>query len=190
VGLLAGCAVPSNVFLQRSRLYRIGFLWATTAATTAPNIEGLRSGLQELGYVEGQNYTIEVRYSEGKDTPLPALAAELVALNVDVLVPSSDAATRAARQATSTIPIVIATLGDPVGGGHIVSLARPGGKATGVAQTAGQESAKRMGAANDERADSMIVLPGAQFNPLAEQIVGFAANNRLPANVPVHHIWG
>jgi putative tryptophan/tyrosine transport system substrate-binding protein len=237
-GLLASCKVPSSVTSPRSRVYRIGYLSATTAPATAPNLEGLRVGMQELGYVEGQNYAIDVRYSEGKEEPLRTLAAELVALNVDVLVPSSDAATRAARQATSTIPIVFATLNDPVANGHIASLARPGGNATGVAQDAGQESSKRMdllkeafprltrvaalwnqtgalaftdteqaaqklgvqvvsmefqdsshlstvlSTATTEKADGVIVMSGAQFNPFAAQIVGFAAQNRLPAMYP------
>jgi putative ABC transport system substrate-binding protein len=95
-------------------------------------LEAFRQGLRELGYVEGQNIAIESRWTEGKDDRLPALAADLVRSKVDVIVAETGAATRAAQQATRTIPIVMSLVNDPVGGGLVASLARPGGNVTGL----------------------------------------------------------
>src|SRR5437867_3684970 len=94
--------------------------------------EASRQGLPELGYVEGQNIAIESRWAEGKDARLPALAADLVRSKVDVIVAETGAATRAAQQATRTIPIVMSLVNDPVGSGLVASLARPGGNVTGL----------------------------------------------------------
>jgi putative ABC transport system substrate-binding protein len=95
--------------------------------------DAFRQGLRELGYVEGRNIVIETRSAEGKSERLPGLAAELVRLTVDVIVAASPPATEAAKQATSTIPIVFALSGDPVAAGLVASLARPGGNVTGLA---------------------------------------------------------
>jgi putative ABC transport system substrate-binding protein len=94
--------------------------------------EAFRQGLRELGYVEGQNIAIESRWTEGTDDRLPALAADLVRSKVDVIVAETGAATRAAQQATRTIPIVMSLVNDPVGSGLVASLARPGGNVTGL----------------------------------------------------------
>jgi putative ABC transport system substrate-binding protein len=144
LGLLAGCEAPFGLIGRPQRHYRIGYLSENTEAATAPNLAALRQGLSELGYVAGQNVTFEVRYAKGSEKPLPALAAELVGLNLDLIVPASDAAIRAAMLSTSTIPIVFATSGDPVVNGHVASLARPGGNATGLSGNTGQETAKRL----------------------------------------------
>jgi putative ABC transport system substrate-binding protein len=96
------------------------------------------------GYREGQDYVLELRYAEGRNERLPALAEELVRLNVDVILTSGLAAIGAARQATTTIPIVFAAAGDPVEAGLVASLARPGGNATGLSLVAGDEAAKRL----------------------------------------------
>ncbi len=95
-------------------------------------LEAFRQGLRELGYVEGQSIAIECRWAEGKDDRFPALAADLVRSKVNVIVTSSGAATQAAQQATTTIPIVMALANDPVGSGLVASLARPGGNVTGL----------------------------------------------------------
>src|SRR5207244_764130 len=112
---------------QAAKVARIGFL----SLNLAPNRhlhEAFRQGLRDLGYVEGRNVVIETRDAEGKPERLPALAAELVALKVDVIVAAPGTlAARVAEQATSTIPIVFAVVGDPVGSGLVTSLARPGG---------------------------------------------------------------
>ena len=103
----------------------------TSPSLLAPH-EAFRQGLRELGYVEGKNIIIEYRNAEGKFDRLPALAAELVRLKVDVIVTGGPPSTRAAKEATSTISIVMAQVGDPVGNGFVASLARPGGNITGL----------------------------------------------------------
>jgi putative ABC transport system substrate-binding protein len=106
--------------------------------------EALRQGLRELGYVEGKNLTIEWRSAEGKLDRLPALAAELVRLKVDVIVASGPLPTRVTKEATSTIPIVMAQVNDPVGNGFVASLARPGGNITGLSTLAPEISGKQL----------------------------------------------
>jgi putative ABC transport system substrate-binding protein len=107
-------------------------------------IEAFRQGLRELGYVEGKNIVIEWRSTEDKPDRLPALATELVSLKVDVIVTGGPSATRAAKGATSTIPIVMSTDPDPVANGFVASLARPGGNITGLATLAPELSGKRL----------------------------------------------
>jgi putative ABC transport system substrate-binding protein len=121
------------------KVYRIGFI-----LTTAPNEVGhffkaLDEGLRELGYVEGRNVVFERRFAEGRQERLPALAAELVQLKVDVLVTGSNPVIAAVKQVTATIPVVMAVSRDPVGAGFITSLARPGGNITGLANDATPE---------------------------------------------------
>jgi len=129
---------------QPTKIPRIGFLGATSLSATSARIEAFRHGLPELGYVEGKNIVIEYRWAEGKIERLPDLAAELVRLKVDVIVTSSAAPTRAAKEATTTIPIVMANDNDPVGSGHVASLARPGGNVTGVSTFAPEISGKQL----------------------------------------------
>jgi len=112
--------------------YRIGFLGNSSPTADSSRIEAFRQGLCELGYAEGKNVVIEFRYAAGKLDRLPALAAELVHLLVDVLVARGTWAAQAAQQATRTIPIVMAMVADPVRSGLIASLARPGGNVTGL----------------------------------------------------------
>ena len=116
---------------QPGKIPRIGFLSASSAAFISIRIEAFRNGLHELGYVEGKNIVIESRYADGKFERLPALAAELVRLKVDIIVSASPPVTRAAKDATVTIPIVMAQDSDPVANGFVASLARPGGNITG-----------------------------------------------------------
>lgn len=147
VSVLSGCAIPFAPSAQRARLHRIGFLAPNTQAFSVNPVEAFRQGLREHGYIEGQNVILELRYSEGRDEGLPELAAELVRLHVDVIVAgggASGATISAAQQATSTIPIVFVNVVDPVASGLVESLARPGGQVTGLTQSAGQESAKRL----------------------------------------------
>jgi len=106
--------------------------------------EALRQGLRELGYVEGKTIVIEWRSAEGKLDRLPALAAELVRLKVDVIVASGPVPTRVTKDATSTIPIVMAQVNDPVGNGFVASLARPGGNITGLSTLAPEISGKQL----------------------------------------------
>ncbi len=115
---------------QAGKVNRIGFL--RTAAPPESYLEAFRQGLKELGYVEGKNIAFEYRWAEGKTDQLPELAAELVRLKVDVIVTDGTPPAQAARKASSAIPIVTASSGDPVGTGLIASLARPGGNITGL----------------------------------------------------------
>jgi putative ABC transport system substrate-binding protein len=125
---LAVLVVPVAVAQQAGKSPRIGLLVPTSASRT----EAFRQGLRDLGYVEGQNIVIESRYAEGNADRLPDLAADLVSLNVDVIVIEGNAGIRAGRNATKTIPIVMAPSGNPIGAGFIASEARPGGNLTGV----------------------------------------------------------
>jgi putative ABC transport system substrate-binding protein len=115
------------------KLRRIGHLIGGTQAVTSRVSVGLIEGLRDLGYVEGRDYIVEYRYAEGHYDRFPDLAAELVRLNVDVVVLGTPAAISAMRKATSAIPIVMAVVSDPVGNGFVASLARPGGNITGLA---------------------------------------------------------
>ncbi len=129
---------------QPTKVPRIGFQSASFPSAIAARIEAFRQGLRELGYVEGKNIVIEYRYAEGKLDRLPALAAELVRLKVDVIVTAAPSSTRAVKEATTTIPIVMAQDGDPVGNGFVASLARPGGNITGLSTLAPGISGKQL----------------------------------------------
>jgi ABC-type uncharacterized transport system substrate-binding protein len=129
---------------QPKQIPRIGFLNPVSPSTISARIEAFRQGLRELGYVEGKNIVIEWRSSEGKADRLPGLAAELVRLKADVIVTIGPPATRAAKQATATIPIVMAYDDDPVGSGFVASLARPSGNITGLATLAPEVSGKQL----------------------------------------------
>ena len=139
----AKCAAAATA-QQPTKVPRIGFLDAPSAAAVAVRTEVFREGLRQLGYVDGKNIVIEYRYAEGKIDRLPALAAELVRLKVDVIVTGGATVTRAAKKATTTIPIVMAQDADPVGNGFVVSLARPGGNITGLSSLATDLSGKRL----------------------------------------------
>ena len=117
---------------QPGKVPHIGYLVLNPLSSQAARVEALRQGLRELGYVEGKNILIEYRYAEGKFDRLPVLAAELVRLKVDVIVTNAPLPTRAAKEATVTISIVMMQDRDPVGTGFVASLARPGGNITGL----------------------------------------------------------
>jgi putative tryptophan/tyrosine transport system substrate-binding protein len=129
---------------QPAKVHRIGFLIGTFPSTNAARIDAFREGLRELGYVEGKNVVIEWRWAEGKFDRLPDLAAELVRLKVDVIVTNGPVLTRPAKEATSTIPIVMGFDNDPVGNGFVASLARPGGNITGLSNQAPEISGKQL----------------------------------------------
>jgi len=140
-GLLS---VPLPAGAQRAEsLHRIGWLSSTTPANGLTNLNALRAGLRDLGYVEGQNITIEARWADGRVERLPQLAAELVHLPVRVLCTAGGQASGAAKQATSTIPIVFANVAFPEQSGLVASYSRPGGNMTGVAFI-GPEYGKRL----------------------------------------------
>jgi putative ABC transport system substrate-binding protein len=143
--VLAGCGVMSTPAQQPARMPRIGFLSTGNRESRAPHIEAFRQGLRESGYVEGQNIAIDFRFTEGKDDRLPELAAELVALPVDVILASGGTPPNlATKQATTTIPVVMGTSGDPVATGLVASLARPEGNVTGLTVGSLEISGKRL----------------------------------------------
>jgi putative tryptophan/tyrosine transport system substrate-binding protein len=150
---------------QPKKVPRIGFLWASSGP--APDVRaGILQGLRELGYVEGKTIAIEHRYAEGKFERLPVLAAELVRLKVDVIVTGGSTATRAAKEATSTIPIVMTNDNDPVASGFVVSLARPGSNITGVSTLRPELSGKRLDLLKEIVPGlSRVAVLGASDNP-------------------------
>src|SRR5262245_43594084 len=144
VTLFLFAAVPFAQAQQPKKVPRIGFLIAVSPSSISERIEAFRQGLRELGYVEGKNIVIEYRSAEGNLDRLPALAAELVRLKVDIILSGGPQPTRAAKEATVTIPIVMGFDNDPVGSGFVASLARPGGNITGLSTLAPEISGKQL----------------------------------------------
>src|SRR5206468_303813 len=143
--LLAGVAAPLAAEAQQAgRVYRLGFLSMRAGPTDNPQLDAFRAGLRELGYVEGRNVVLEIRYADGHDDKLAGLAAELVRLNLDVIIAQSGVASLAVRNKTRTIPIVMASSGDAVRQGLVKSLARPGGNVTGLTLLSPELSQKRL----------------------------------------------
>ena len=129
---------------QPKRVPRIGYLTGSSPSARSARIEAFGQGLRELGYVEGKNIVIEYRYAEGKLDRMTELAADLVRLNVEVIVTGGPLVTRAAKEATTTIPIVMTQDADPVGSGFVASLARPGGNITGLSTLSPEINGKRL----------------------------------------------
>jgi putative ABC transport system substrate-binding protein len=185
VGLLIALVVwllaasVSSQAQQPKRVPKIGFLVPSPLSTDAIFVESFRDGLRELGYREGQSIDIELRTAEGKPERLPALTAELARLKVDIIVTSGQPAIRAAMEATSTIPIVMAISGDAVGTGLVASLARPGGNLTGLSILAPELTGKRLQLLKETvpRISRVAVLwnptnPDSQLNWKAAQTAG------------------
>jgi putative ABC transport system substrate-binding protein len=151
------------------KIPRIGFLFI--GSKDQPHLESFRQGLRDLGYFEGKNIAIEYRYAEGKLDALPVLAAELVGLNVDVILTTTLQASRVVLQATGTIPIVAVGSGDPVRDGLVKSLARPGGNLTGLSSSAGPGMiGKRLELLKE--AVPRISVVATPWSPEAGQIAG------------------
>jgi putative ABC transport system substrate-binding protein len=129
---------------QKVKMYRIGFLGNSTAALEADLVGPFRDGLRDLGYDEGRNVLIEYRWAEGKYERFPALIAELIALKVDVLVTAGTPATLAVKKATTSVPLVMIAVGDPVGTGIVPALNRPGGNITGLTSISPELDGKRL----------------------------------------------
>src|SRR5919202_942664 len=144
LGLLAGCGIGLPWARPAAKVPRIGFLGGTSESAEAARVEAFRQGLRELGYAEGQTIAIEWRRAEGQFDRLPALAAELVNLDVALIVEGGSTSTRAAQGVTSTVPIVMTQTSDPVGSGSVASLARPGGNITGLSSNRPEISGKRL----------------------------------------------
>jgi putative tryptophan/tyrosine transport system substrate-binding protein len=129
---------------QTEKIFRIGFVDNSTAASVAARLEVFRQELSKLGWIEGKNIAFEYRFAEQKNERLPELAAELVRLKVDLIVVTSGPPALAAKGATTTIPIVMTSTTDPVGQGLVASLARPGGNVTGLSALANELNTKRL----------------------------------------------
>ena len=173
IALGAGAlAAPLTSFAQqKGKVWRIGFLGAASASGMAGRVEALRAGLRDLGYVEGKNIVIEFRWAEGKYERFPELAAELVRLKVEVIVTAGSSAILAAKSATTTIPIVMASSGDVIALGLVASLARPGGNVTGVTGFGPEATAKRLELLRDAfpRTRQVAVLLNPD-NPIAMRV--------------------
>jgi putative tryptophan/tyrosine transport system substrate-binding protein len=129
---------------QKSKVPRIGYLDSSTASGSAVLWEAFRQELSKLGWIEGKNIAFESRFAEHKTKRIPELAADLVRLKVDLIVVSEPTPALAAKSATTTIPIVMTTVGDPVAVGLVASLARPGGNVTGLSSLSPELNTKRL----------------------------------------------
>jgi ABC-type uncharacterized transport system substrate-binding protein len=170
--LLGGAMTAARALrAQQKAMPVIGYLHYASPGPNAPNVAAFRQGLSETGYVEGQNLAIEYRWAEGRYDRLPTLATDLVGRAVDVIVAAGPPSARAAKSATSTIPIVVVTA-DPVGEGLVASLARPGGNLTGVSALTVELMAKRLELLSElvpqARVIALLVNPN---NPTAERII-------------------
>ena len=157
---------------QRGKIWRIGFLGASTADGFARPIDSLRAGLRDLGYIEGKNIVFEWRFAEGDYKRLPGLAAELARPGMDVIVTYGTPGTQAAKQATTIVPIVMAAIGDAIAVGVVSDLARPGGNITGTTFFNPELAAKRLEIIRDAipRARRVAILLNP-LNPLTEPIL-------------------
>jgi putative tryptophan/tyrosine transport system substrate-binding protein len=173
---------------QQSKVPRIGFLGAPPASAMSDRIEALRQGLRELGYVEGKNIVIEYRYADGKLDRLPALVAELVRLKVEVIVTAGPQATRRAKEATVTIPIVMGFDNDPVASGFVASLARPGGNITGLSLLSPELSGKRLEILKEVVPKlSRVAVLGSSTDPGHAQMLG--ETERAAVALGVQHLY-
>jgi hypothetical protein len=144
VAALAAAVVGEAQEPQSEKIGRVGILSGNSATAAAANVDGLRRGLRDLGYVEGRNVASEIRYADGKFERLPELADELVRLKFDVIVTSGIPAALALKKATAMIPIVVAAAGDLVGNGLVVSDAAPGANVTGIDEVSPEASGERL----------------------------------------------
>jgi len=201
IALIGGAAAarPLTVRAQSGRTYRIGFLGVTSEAEFGRQLEALKRGLRQLGYEDGKNLVIEYRWADSQYDRLPDLAAELVKLRIDVLVAHSTPGVRAAKQATSTIPIVMAIVGDPIAAGLVESLSRPGGNLTGLTFFFAEIAAKRVELIKEaiptltreeiadalltvaaRRAGALVAIEDPMFISNATQIAALAKQHGLP----------
>jgi putative tryptophan/tyrosine transport system substrate-binding protein len=165
-GSLIALSFPAEA-QQAKKVARIGYLSRSSESGNLPRIAAFRQGLRDLGHIEGQNFVIEYRYAEGKSDRLPALAADLLQLKVDVIVAPGTGPVSAAKKATRTIPIVMVNAADPVGDGFVSSLAWPGGNVTGLSNIAPDLSGKRLELLKEAipKASRMAIL----WNPVVPQ---------------------
>jgi len=164
---------------EPGKVYRVGFIGNSTAALESNLVQPFREGLRDLGYVEGRNLRIEYRWAEGDYGRLPALVADLVAGKMDVLVTAGTPAALAVKRATTTIPLVMVAVGDPVGTGLVASLARPGGNLTGLVSIAPDLEGKRLELLREVAPKlslvSVLVNPVNPFHAISEKQIRAAA---------------
>ena len=180
-------ALPADA-LQPKKVPRIGFLWASSGPSPDARA-GVHQGLRELGYVDGETIAIEYRYAQGKFERLPVLAAELVRLRVDIIVTGGSTATRAAKEATSAIPIVMTNDNDPVASGFVVSLARPASNITGVSTLRPELSGKRLDLLKEIVPGlSRVAVLGASDNPGNAQALKEVEVAAAASKVQLHYL--
>ncbi len=162
---------PIAAFAQQRKVWHIGVLINRLGPGT-PNDDAFLAGMRDLGYVEGQDFVMEYRWGAGHDDRLPGLAAELVALKVDVILSAGALAIQAAKAASSTIPIVMAAVDDPVARGFVASLAHPGGTITGLTLVSAEVAAKRLQMLKEivPRASRVAVLISPVGDPVREAL--------------------
>jgi putative ABC transport system substrate-binding protein len=168
LGGAAAAWPPAARAQQPAKIYRIGVLETVALASNAKNIDALQRGMRELGYVEKQNYVLEYRSADGDAGRFPALAEELVRLRADLIVTRGTPAARAAKNATESIPVVMAAIGEPLGVGVVASLARPGGNVTGLSAFVTELAGKRVELLKELRPGNSIA---AFFSNMSNPVV-------------------
>ena len=185
----AGTLAPLASFAQQRIVWRIGFLSALGESSLVIRETAFRAGLKELGYVEGKTFVIERRYADGDAERLRSFAEELVRLKVDVIVTTGPTTTPAAKQATSSIPIVMGFDSDPVGSGLIASLARPGGNITGLSGLSAELSGKQLQLLKRimPKLSRVAVLGNSKAAGNTQSLSAIEANAKV-LNVQVHYL--
>lgn len=195
ISLLGGAAAASSVSWPRvalaqqpsAKVFRIGYLGLTTADSLPNRTEAFRAGLRDLGYQEGRDFVIEYRWADGNYDRLPALLADLIRLKVDVIVTHGTPGVLAAKQATTTIPIVMAVVGDALGLGIVSNLARPGGNVTGLTFFNPELAAKRLELLKETMPDLTDVgLLLNLANPINESILPEMSRFAQPLKLKLH----
>jgi putative ABC transport system substrate-binding protein len=179
--LLFALGLPAEAQQPTAKVARIGFLDGSTASGMAVLVDAFRQELRKLGWIEGKTITIEYRFGEQKNERLPELAADLVRLNVDLIVVTGGPPALAAKKATTSIPIVMASINDPVGAGLVVSLARPGGNVTGNSSLSDELGTKRLEILKD--AVPKLARVGVLWPLGASTITDFQLKELRPAAV-------
>jgi putative tryptophan/tyrosine transport system substrate-binding protein len=172
VALGAAAGSRASLAQPQGKIWRVGILSPTSASLSSSYTKAFLKGMRELGYIEGRNLVVEWRFADGKLERLPGLAAELVQLKVDVIVVQSSPAISAAQKATTTIPIVMTSAGDPVRSGFVKSLARPGGNITGLSIMSSDTGAKLLELLRSvvpKLARVAVLTPSASYGNIAER---------------------
>ena len=186
LGAVAGSR--ASLAEQSGRIWRVGYLALGEAALNSDTSGAFVKGMRDLGYVEGKNLVIEWRFADGKFERLPDMAADLVRLKVDVIVAVASAAIGAAQKTTTTVPIVMAVTGDPVGSGFVKTLARPGGNITGLSSMVGETGGKHVELLLSvlpqlSRVGVLVTTTSTTYRAIAESVQGAAQKAGIRAVV-------